>query len=540
MKIYNIKKYMMVAAAAAATLTMTSCNDWLGEPSPGSTTLDDYFTEGTTYIQLVNGCYTPLAWDYNNTYFPEYFIGDIVSDDAVKGGQNLADSPQIYDLENFKANANNELLLDYYRAKYQGIARCNLAIDKLQNAKADETLTDARIDALKGEVHYLRALYYFQLVRVFGGVPLVDFVIDSSEKWQQPRATADEVYALIFKDLEEAAGLLPDKNSPVYTPEDLGRATRGAAQALLCKAYLTHHDYEDAYTWGKAFVEDQYKKGVYSLHPHFYDNFTIEGENGIESVFEVQYVADPTSDYGGFGFTRGTFGQILTRPRLSSLGGQSGWGFDHPTQNLFDEFEANDLRREVAIGVPDDEGKVEADVNYLGINYYYNRKISWQDEDGTFQFLDHHSRGPLNLPIIRTSDALLLYAEATLESGKDIAGAKWALEEVRKRARLDCGVAGALPEFPNYNGYADNTESLRKAIRHERRVELAMEGHRWFDIVRWGVAKEIMDPQTGSYGSTEAEPIRKEMASFIVGKHEIFPIPAEEIRMNPMEQNPGY
>lgn len=527
-------------ALAAVALALTSCNDWLGEESPGSTTLDDYFIDGTACIQTINGCYTPLAWDYNTTYFPEYYIGDIVSDDAVKGGQNLADGPQVYDLENFKTNANNELLLDYYRAKYMGIARCNLAIQYVSDFEPDDKVSQERLDALVGEAYFLRGLYYFQLVRVFGGVPMVDFIVDSNEKWQQPRASAADVYKHIQADLEKAEGLLPNKNSSVYTADDLGRATKGAAQALLCKVYLYNHEYDQAYEWGRKFIDEQYRAGVYSLHSHYYNNFTLEGENGAESVFEIQYVMDPTSDYGGFGFTRGTFNQILTRPRLSSMGGNSGWGFDHPTQNLYDEFEAGDIRREVAIGVPDADGQQETDVNYLGVNYYYNRKVSMQLEDGTFPPLDHQSRGPLNYPLIRTSDALLLYAEAALESGKNISDAKWALEEVRKRARLDSGVAGVLPAFPGYNGYADNTESLRKAIRHERRVELAMEGHRWFDLVRWGIAAEVMDPNSGTYGSTEAEPIRREMASFVAGKHEIFPLPAEEIRLNPMEQNPGY
>ena len=139
------------------------------------------------------------------------------------------------------------------------------------------------------------------------------------------------------------------------------------------------------------------------------------------------------------------------------------------------------------------------------------------------------------------SDLLLLYAEAALESGKSVSDAKWALEEVRKRARaLADDPSTALPQFPNYLGYSDNTESLRKAIRHERRVELAMEGHRWFDLVRWGIAYEVMDKDNGSYGKTESAEARAEMANFIKGKHELLPIPAEERALNPMEQNPGY
>ena len=135
---------------------------------------------------------------------------------------------------------------------------------------------------------------------------------------------------------------------------------------------------------------------------------------------------------------------------------------------------------------------------------------------------------------------LLLFAEAALEGGKSTADAKWALEEVRSRARANATSANALPAFPNYLGFKDDTESLRKAIRHERRVELAMEGHRWFDIVRWGIASSILNKDNGTYASHETEAARAEMAMFIEGKHELFPLPAEEIALNPMTQNPGY
>ncbi|MCM1153267.1 MAG: RagB/SusD family nutrient uptake outer membrane protein [Muribaculum sp.] len=533
----KLQHMMKIAGMAGLALLFTGCNDWLGEDSPGSTKLDDFYTAGQACIQTVNGCYSPLAWEYNKTYYSEWFFGDIASDDALKGGQNTADGPDAYDIDNFKTNANNTVVLDYYRAKYIGIIRCNLALKKVAEYEPDESLTEARKNCLLGEAHYLRAFYYFQLVRVFGGVPLVNDVLDSSEKWIQPRATAEAVYANIIDDLIEAEKLLFTKEE--YAEEDLGRATKGAATAMLCKVFLYKKDYENAYKWGKKFVDDYYNTGKYSLCANYADNFTLAGENGPESVFEIQYSSEPTGDYGeGNGFTRGCFTQILTRPRMSSLGGKAGWGWNHPTANLYDEFEANDPRRDVTIGVPDEESLDEIEVNYLG-SVYYNKKTSLY-ENGTFPTLDHPSRGPLNYRLIRASDVLLLYAEAALESGKDLAGAKWALEEVRARARANAAEAGALPAFPAYRGYSDTPESLRQAIRHERRVELAMEGHRWFDLVRWGIAASVMDKDNGTYGKNESEEARAEMASFIEGKHELFPIPAEEIAINPMEQNYGY
>lgn len=532
-----MKPYVKFIALAAVALSATSCNDWLKEEQPGVNTLDDFFTSGAVAIQSVNACYAPLMWEFNNSYFSEWYIGDIASDDALKGGQNVADGADAYDIDNFKTNANNGIVLDYYRAKYQGIARCNLALQQIPGVDLDDDMSLERRDCLLGEAYFLRAFYYFQLVRVFGGVPLVDFVIDSSDRWTQPRATAEEVYGHIVDDLVLAEGLLYEKSK--YPAADLGRATRGAALAMLCKVYLYMKDYDNAYIWGKKWVDEEYGK-EYTLCRNYFDNFTLAGENGPESVFEIQYMEDPTSDYGeGFGFTRGTFSTVLCRPRLNLLGGREGWGWNHPTQDLYDEFEAGDPRREWIIGVPPADQWQEEEINYLG-SPYYNYKLAYVDADGTVPTIAHHSRSPLNYRLVRAADVLLLYGEAALESGKDLAAAKWALEEVRKRARQNAADADALPAFPAYRGYTDSTPDLREALRHERRVELAMEGHRWFDIVRWGIAAQVMDKDAGSYGSNESAEARAEMASFIAGKHELFPIPAEEINLNPMAQNPGY
>lgn len=528
----KISKYFLILGGAAL---LSSCNDWLSEPSPAVADFDDFYTNGEVAIQTINAAYAPLAWEYNKSYFSEWFIGDIASDDALKGGQNIADGADAYDIDNFKVNANNAILLDYYRAKYQGIARCNLTLTQVPEMETDASLSQERKDCVLGEAYFLRGFYYFQLVRIFGGVPLVDFVIDTNTQWKQPRASVEQVYEHIIADLQKAEELLWEKNA--YPAEDLGRATKGAAQAMLCKVYLYLHDYANSYRWGKKWVESQYNAGRYSLCSNYFDNFTLLGENGPESVFEIQYMADPTSDYGeGFGFTRGTFTTILTRPRSSQLG-STGWGWNHPTQNLYDEFEAGDPRREYTIGMPSAGDLENIEVTYLGSSYY-NMKTSYYD-NGEFPRLDHDSRSPLNYRLIRASDVLLLYAEAALESGA-LSDAKWALEQVRSRARANSAVEGALPSFPNYLGYHDTVDDLRKAIRHERRVELAMEGHRWFDLVRWGIAADVMDKDSGTYGSKESAEARAEMASFIRGKSELFPIPAEEIHLNPMAQNPGY
>src|SRR5690606_8815440 len=303
----------------------------------------------------------------------------------------------------------------------------------------------------------------------------------------------------------------------------LGRATKGAAQAMLLKVYLTQHDYPQAEQWGKKVVDQAELEGEYALLTDYADNFRLIGENGDESIFEIQYMEDPTSDFGeGFGFTRGTFTVILTRSRSSVLGG--GWGFNKPTKNLYEEYEAGDPRRDITILDPGGQMETPEQETYLGSSYV-NRKYAMMDDGpcGTIFPLSHTSREPINNKVIRYADVLLLYAEACVEND-NLGQAKWALEKVRERARH--GDTGILSAFP-YAGYVDNKDDLRKAVRHERRVELAMEGHRWFDLTRWGVAKQVMD----AYKATETEEARSHMADFIAGKHETFPLPEEEVKL---------
>jgi hypothetical protein len=514
-KIKKMKKGILIISLA---LLVASCDSWLLEPSPGVTSLDDYYSSGQTAIQNTMAAYVPLMWEYNSTYFSEWFIGDIVSDDALKGGQSIGDMADAYDLENFKGHSNNGLLLDFYRAQWQGIARCNLPLYAIPQMSVDTIMTADVQSRLIGELKFLRAMYYFRLVRVFGGVPKVDFIIDNSSDWQQQRASADEIYAFIIQDLEDANQRLWLKSK--YRDEDLGRATKGAAQAMLLKVSLYTHNYEEAKRWGDSITLSQ----EYGLVPDYADNFTLNGENGVESVFEIQYMEDETSDYGeGFGFTRGTFSVVLTRSRSSKY---KGWGFNKPTQNLYDEYETGDPRRDATIfNPPDSEIETPEQEIYLGCRYL-SRKYALMNPDGSIYPLSHDTRGPINTKVIRYADVLLMYAEACCETD-DFEKAKSALEQVRARARSGNAV---LPAFP-YGAYSDgNKDHLRQAIRHERRVELAMEGHRWFDICRWGVAKKVMD----AYKATETTEAQSHMATFIEGKHELFPLPSKEIDLNPM------
>lgn len=530
-------------------LSVVSCSDWVHEPSPNVTNLGDFYQSQVSAIQNVNAAYVPLMWEFSSTYFSEFFIGDVVSDDALKGGQYvMTDMMDAYEMENWKTNTNNTLLRDYYRAKFQGIGRCNLVL-KYVPEMDNSLFTDGVKERVIGEAKFLRAYYYFQLVRVFGGVPLSLEVISSSEKWQMPRSTREAVVEQILSDLTDAEAVLWEKSDSRFTPEDLGRATKGAAQAMLLKVNLYKADlidnsaYEDAYNWGHKLTRESTE---YDLFPLYEDNFTLAGENGIESVFEVQYGQEPTSDYGeGYGFTRGTFQVILTRTRSSLAFGETGWGFNRPTQNLYDEYEESDPRRDVTIFNPTNEQMENpAEEIYLG-DRYCSRKYAMYYNNGTCYHLDHPTRGPINRKDIRFSDVLLMYAEAC-EATTRTSEAEWALERVRSRARSNASedAINPLPEYPNYtikiNG-VEKTPTLKEAIRHERRMELAMEGHRWYDLCRWkGFDGSGVKQHMDAYKLTETPEAQEHMGDFVAGKHELFPIPSQEIDLNPMDQNPLY
>lgn len=544
----NQFKALTYSALALATLSLSSCNDWLTEETPGTTKVSEFFTSLSTAEAVVNAAYVPMTWEFGTTYYPEWYFGDIVSDDALKGGQDINDGADLRELENFKANSDNEILLEYYRAQWQGIQRANLAIDEIPTTRieteGDEAEKQAKYrDRYLGEAYFLRGFYYFRLARMFGGMPLIAYVIKSSNQWAQTRSTMDETLNFAIEDFKRAENLLWEKDK--YSDEELGRATKGAAQAMLLKANLYRADYQrnagneteaqkyftEAAKWGKEVI----KSRQYSLWHNYLDNFRLANENGRESVFEIQYTEEATSDYGGEGYTRGTMTTILQRSRSSAFG-EAGWGYNRPTQNLYNEYEAGDARRDETILIPTDEQiETPAQEIYCG-DRMLNRKYAMYNDgtNGGIYKLAHATRSPKNNIQIRYADVLLMYAEACCETG-DLPSAKTALKEVRDRAGLSQFPYTAVIQGQTVT-FNDNQEDLRKAIRHERRVELAMEGHRWFDLTRWGIAKETMD----TYMAGETEEAKELYGTFQKGKHELFPIPSKEIDLSGIEQNPNW
>jgi len=566
-------------------LGLTSCNDFLGFKYPGSTLASDAFNSDdpvqNVYMATasVTSSYGPLQWEYGDgTFFFEWWFGDVASDDALKGGDNLNAGGDAYDIDNFRTNADNPIVHEFYKAQYIGAMRANFSLENIQ--PMDSTIFPAGLkNRLIGEDLFLRAMYHFRLVRVFGGVVIADRVIYLQSEWAQPRASEADVYAFIINDLKQAINLLPTQNT--YSAADIGRASKGAARALLMKVYMNTGQYDEAKAQGDSIIADP---TGYSLLADYNQNFDFNFENNKESLFEIQYLDNGEGDWqtagrGSLGATRANWTTVYTRPRWGQagtgpdqgLGSQGfGWGWNRPTQELYDEFEQGDMRRDATIINPQgtdslkngycpydyyDADKMVIDttgsdyMQYLG-NRYHSRKYAEMNPDTTFYPLDGgNPRGTINHKEIRYSDVLLMYAEACIKSSSpNIAQAKWALEQVRARARAFSGGGTVLPPFPNYKvrlecigqsgtkQLQDNTDDLMLAIEHERRVELGMEGHRWFDLKRWGLLDVVMN----NYKATTKPHIGELMNPFVKGKNELFPIPAREIDLNPMDQNPGY
>ncbi|HET9571102.1 MAG TPA: RagB/SusD family nutrient uptake outer membrane protein [Bacteroidales bacterium] len=535
-----------------ATIVLTGCTEFLTPEPLATEKLSTYFKNDTAAVTVVNAAYVPLQWQLGGTYSNEWFVGDVVSDDALKGGASISDMQVVGLMENFQTTANNVYLESFYNINYQGIFRANFAMEQINAMPESAWASMANKSRLIGESKFLRAFYHFRLMRLFGKIIKGDRTFNQNDV-QMARAPKADIVNFIRKDLDEAIAALPLKSD--YPVSELGRATKGAAQAMLMRVLLFNildspnktKDYERVMALGDSII----KSTQYTLCTNYSDIFKVGyisdngtyrpvfvKENGTESVFEIQYMTEATSDYGGMGRTRGNFDPRMTRTRAGSWG----WGFDRPTKDLYDAFETGDIRRDEAI-LPYDAGDVyggDAEHNYY--NGYHNRKTSlvYKQSNGklTYLGLAHDTRSPENSIVIRYADVLLMYAEAACELNLiDEGKAKLNLVRLRaKNSTLNPADPTILPPFP-YGTYTENQADLRAAIRHERRVEFAMEGQRWFDLVRWGIAGEVMNAYKEKYKDQEG----KDMSAFVVGKNELFPIPETQLNANTLlDQNNGY
>jgi starch-binding outer membrane protein, SusD/RagB family len=463
--------------------TLASCTGILDKEPIATLDTGSFFKTEADAVQALNAAYRPLLMSNENDNF-YWAMAEITSEEAITGGDGSR--PGITEMEAFTYTLRTEEFNTFWKLQYEGITQCNLVLDNIPNI----TMSDLRRNQITGEALFLRSYYYFLLVQVFGDVPLFTRITPPDEL-KVPRTAKTLIYAQIEADCAKSADFLPEKQ----VGSEVGRATKGAALALAAKCFLYEKNWEKTLEY-TAKVK---ALNVYSLMPNYADNFKKTTQNNAESVWEIQH---NNLELG--------VGNFLNQWWASKK--YEGYGFAEVTQNLVDAFEVGDPRRKFTLASNNED--------YFGVVYknsFSSTKFSVrkyiQSKDSVTQKAD----GDINYTAIRYAEVLLWEAEANAELGRSTE-ALAALELVRARARAQAtDPANTLPLLT-----ATDPTSLREAVHHERQVELGFELHRFFDLVRWGVASQVL-------------------MGFQVGKHEVFPIPQTEIDLNTaLVQNAGY
>ncbi|QKG51867.1 RagB/SusD family nutrient uptake outer membrane protein [Hymenobacter sp. BRD67] len=462
------------------------------QPVDQITTVNFYQSESDA-IQAVTACYSQLGvgGQYN---YALWGIGEIMSDNSFTGGGGGGDGAEEIQLDFFNIPSTNPMVGRLWGGCYVGIGACNLVLQKVPGIT---NMSDAIRKRSLGEAQFLRAKYYFDLVRAYGDVPLILVPPASPADAQLPRTPAAQIYTQIVTDLKAAIGNLP----PVYGGADLGRATTWAATGLLAKVYLTMGDLPNAAIQARAVIANSGK----SLWPNYGDNFKVANENGQESLFEVQYVNGLNQyTFDGLGFV----GNEFFGPRGQGLVPQGGYGFNIPELEFVQGYEPGDKRKAVTIWSPGDPYPAGSATNAQpaslpGSPYGYNCKKWFVGKVNTNVW-----DSPLNFPVLRLSEMYLILAEAVGPTPEGYT----AINTVRTRAGL-----------PNLT--SANTPNFTDAVVKERRYELAFEDDRWFDLKRTG--KLLTNPAL----------LAKGIKPFNI----VLPIPQSERDANPsLAQNPGY
>ena len=486
MKTNHFKYFIFILILAMA------CSDDFVDVDSQDENSENFFNSEEDYQNALIAAYDPLQSTYLNV-----MLGEIASDNTLAGGESAIDVPGIQEIDDMIHTPVNQQLRDIWSWMYGGVNRANFILefqDKTDFPGKEGVIAQAR---------FLRAYYNFELVKWFGDIPYkVDSRIQFGDQFELPRSPKDSVYALMERDLKFAADNLP------YTQAEVGRVTKGAAEALLGKVYL----YQDKFSDAADVLESVINNGPYDLLADYSTMFENDNENNIESVFEIQYTDLEGASFDclqcsegnvavGFNGIRNYTGPVF----------ESGFSFNVPTPEVVDEFEPGDQRLDTAIL------DIEAWAAATGATYaegfehtgYYNRK--YIARQGDLNTGDANLTNPNNYRAIRFADVLLMAAEALNRDpiSPDDAQALIYLNRVRSRAGL-----------PDFSG---SGPTLTNAIYHERRVELVGEGHHFFDLVRTGRAVDEID-------------------GFQEFKHEVFPIPAIEIQLagGEWEQNQGY
>lgn len=490
------KKYTIQKAATVAVLfalfVLAACNkSYLEIPPQGQQPSEQFWQSEADATKAVNAMYANLR-EWKQVAFAPIAVESMGSDDTEKGS-SPSDATFLNNFDNFSASSTEGQVLDFWAGQYQEINFCNQVIDNVPAITMDESLKSRYIT----EAKFLRAYAYFRLVRAFGDVPLrLHLAVDASE-YNIARTPKAEVWAAIEQDLTDAAAVLPQS----YGATDIGRATKGAALAMHAKVAM----YQQKWSEVLDFTNQVIGSGQYSLLADYEKLFRIENENSPESVFEIQCAYIP----GNCDASNSQYSQV--QGVRGSTGG--GWGFNVPTADLASAYETGDPRRDATIifrGETTPEGDA---IPATGDNPMYNQKSYVPFST----YIECSEGSAQNVRVMRYAEILLMNAEAANEMGNP-ALALSSLNAVRARAR---GASTTI--LPNVT--VTDQAQLRDAIWHERRVELAMEFDRFFDLVRQGRAATVLAAK-----------------GFKAGKNEVWPIPQNEIDISAgtLVQNPGY
>lgn len=453
-----------------------------------------YKNEGD-FTNAIIGSYSSLKSGgvYNDNV---QLVGDLRADNTEMG-TTAADRFNYYNLQLFRLPTDNPIPESIWNDHYKGIVRVNEILDRIDKSNTDDSFKER----IEGEAKFLRALFYFNLVRIFGDVPLITKVLSSIEDaYAAGRDEKSKVYDQIIADLTDASADLPVQ----VGSGEAGRATKGAALALLGKVYLTIHDFEHA----KSTLEEVINSNQYQLLPNYGDLWKVTNKNNKESIFDVQFSRSATASTGSNFCER--YSPYLY-PYLSYY--STAGGYNIPTEDIIKAYEPNDLRKDASLKesyISPDGSVVSGLAGRFCIKYFDTPVQSQGSND--------------NWPVLRYADVLLMYAEALNEIGFVPDGPAFDyLNKIRERAGLPDKTTGNTDPDLSVN----NQEEFRQAVWHERRVELAFEGQRWFDLVRTGQAIKVLSAMKGSS---------------IQEYQLLLPIPQSQVDINPdkIKQNPGY
>jgi len=563
-----MKKIIGYTVCLSLILLMTSCNDFLDLTPQGSENSGNYFSSSDNGIYAVNGVYDMLQLDEGAgpdgqwmAHHHDFFVGDLISDDAEKGS-NDADFNSLLQLVGGTATSSDAQAGAFWIHGFWGVSRANYAIEGLSGATWDASLRNR----LMGEALFLRAYFNWYLVRIYGPIPLFTSSVKPSDFGSIKRSSVNEVYTQIATDLKQAIELLPEKSG--YAASETGRATKGAARSLLARVYMyqigTDKD-NTTVTWQDVYdlTNDVIKSGQYQLMKNYATLWETENKNNDESVFEVQF---------GVGSTDLAPGSIGTNfyNFQGNRKDDSGWGFNNPTADLVAEFEDGDPRLSCTIYGPDYNSgilygeKKKYDRNEMGSDWL-NRKAALPVKPALAKASER------NIKIIRYADVLLMHAEAAYHLQKE-AEARVYVNMVRQRARNSTYCMGYSEGKKDYSAAPSSTttllpdvkssvtgQSLLDAIWHERRVELAMEQLRFYDLMRTGRFINNMQAEKETKraaGQVYANSYRSAVNTYFTGiktnleskslegpdgnKVYVLPLPLTEVQAWGLEQNPGY